>query len=48
MGRDVVTSCEVGPATVSAIGTARFRSWTPLTPDFEFELSALAVTEIAP
>ena len=48
MGDEVATTCVLGPTTVSATGTARFSSWTPLTPDFEFELTALAATETAP
>ncbi len=48
MGDDVVVSCRLSGATVVAAGQGRFRSWTPLTPDFDVELSAVAATEARP
>ena len=48
MGDSVVTSCGVGPAVVSATGRAVFVSWTPFTPDFVIEMTALAARESPP
>ena len=48
MGDDVVVSCDVGPGVASAVGKARFVSWTPFTPDFLVEMTALATREIPP
>lgn len=48
MGDGVVFGCEVGPATVSASGSAVFDAWTPFSADFEVDLSATATREIPP
>jgi len=48
MGDSVTTSCEVGPASVTASGRAVFVSWTPFAPDFVVEMSAAATRELPP
>jgi hypothetical protein len=48
MGDSVTTSCEVGPASVTASGSAVFVSWTPFAPDFVVEMSAVATRELPP
>lgn len=48
MGDDVVASCEVGAEVASATGQARFVSWTPFTPDFVVEMTAVATREVPP
>jgi hypothetical protein len=48
MGDDVVASCEVGAEVASATGQASFVSWTPFTPDFVVEMTAVATREIPP
>ncbi|MGH8873211.1 MAG: hypothetical protein ACRDWS_14705 [Acidimicrobiia bacterium] len=48
MGDGVVTTCEVGPAVVTASARAAFVSWTPFAPDFVFEMTAQATREIPP
>jgi hypothetical protein len=48
MGDDVTASCQIGPTQVSATGEADFVSWTPLTPGFHIEMTALATRELPP
>lgn len=45
MSDDLTVSCvRAGPALVAS-ARATFASWTPLTPDFEVELSSQAIAE---
>jgi hypothetical protein len=48
MGEGVTASCEIGAGAVLATGTADFVSWTPFTPDFHIEMTALATREQPP
>jgi hypothetical protein len=48
MGEAVEARCAVGPLAISATGRAVFESWTPFTPDFEFEMTAQASREMPP
>ena len=45
MSDDLVLSCTTDGSVISADGSVRFQSWTPLTPDFSFSLSSQAVGE---
>lgn len=48
MGDAVTASCQLEPGAVSATGVANFASWTPFTPDFHIEMTALATRELPP
>lgn len=45
MSDELVLSCELLGDTVVASASVTFESWTPLTPDFSFSLSARSVAE---
>lgn len=45
MSDDLTLSCDEAGGTVVASASVRFESWTPLTPDFSFDLSSMAVAE---
>lgn len=42
---DLVITCEVIGTTIEAHASARFETWIPLVPDYEFSLVAVAVAE---
>lgn len=45
MSDDLLISCEVMGSTIGATASARFETWIPLMPDYEFSLVATAVVE---
>lgn len=45
MSDGLVLGCSQSGSEIVATASARFRSWTPLTPDFELSLSSRAVSE---
>lgn len=45
MSEGLVVGCEVQGGTMVSSASVTFDSWTPLTPDFAFELSSSAVVE---
>lgn len=45
MSDGLTLGCSVDGAVVVASASASFESWTPLTPDFAFDLSSSAVIE---
>lgn len=45
MSDGLVLSCSISGGSVVASASAVFESWTPLTPDFAFSLSASAIAE---
>jgi len=48
MSDDLAVSCRLVGTSIVASGVAVFPSWTPLTPDFQVELSSEAVVEPPP
>jgi hypothetical protein len=48
MGEGVVPACVIGGGVVTVRAVGRFASWTPLTPDFSFDLQARATSEGPP
>lgn len=45
MSDDLSLSCSVSGASVVATASVRFEAWTPLIPDFAFDLTSRAVIE---
>lgn len=45
MSDGLTLGCAIDGAVVVASASASFESWTPLTPDFAFELTSSAVVE---
>ncbi|MFP3882732.1 MAG: hypothetical protein ACLFRT_03915 [Actinomycetota bacterium] len=45
MSDGLVVGCDLSGESVVATATGAFESWTPLTPDFGFELTSRGVTE---
>lgn len=45
MSDDLILSCDESGGTVVASASVTFESWTPLTPDFSFDLTSSAVVE---
>lgn len=45
MSDDVVITCEVVGTTIEAHASARFETWIPLVPDYEFSLATGAIAE---
>ncbi len=41
-------SCVLGPDTVTVTVEAEFRKWLPISPDWNFVVTATAAREIAP
>ena len=48
MGDGVTASCQVEATQVLANGAADFDSWTPFTPGFHVEMTAIATREMPP
>jgi hypothetical protein len=45
MSDDVTISCELIGNSIEATASARFETWTPLVPDYEFSLVSSAAVE---
>lgn len=45
MSDGLVLQCALAGDTITATASVSFESWTPLTPDFAFTLSAVAIVE---
>lgn len=48
MSDQLSTSCEAAGGMMSATASVVFRAWTPLTPDFRFELESTSIIEPPP
>jgi hypothetical protein len=48
MSDNLVVTCDLLGATISATGAVAFQSWTPFTPDFDVAITTRAALEARP